>query len=104
MAPVTFVHGQEEFFIELHAARRLCLNFHHPTFDAVRIELPVPGAIEAISELDPFAVAAHLHHLRPTVQRSGSGMGGAIHNAVYTNRASKLRIERLRDIVLAELT
>src|SRR5690606_15186884 len=45
-----------------------------PGADAVRVELVVPGAVEAVGDVDPLAVPADLDHLRAAGQRQvGAG-------------------------------
>ena len=44
------------------------IDLCHPSANAVRVELVVPGAIERIGDVNAAPVAAQLHHLRAAVQ------------------------------------
>src|SRR5207248_10782355 len=56
----------EEVFVKTHAAFRVGFKLDHPTADTIGIELLIPRGIKRIGKIDPFAVAAHFHHLRAT--------------------------------------
>ena len=56
---------------------RLRVDLDHPALDAVRIELVVDHAVERVREVDALAVAAHLDHLRPAVERPRGPTGAA---------------------------
>src|SRR5438093_13749108 len=56
----------EKVFVNTHAALRVGFKRDHPTASAVGIELLIPRGIKRIGKIDPFAIAAHFHHLRAT--------------------------------------
>ena len=60
---------QEEIFVKRDAAVATGVQFHHPTVYAIGIELLVPRGIKRVRKIDPFAIPAHFHHLRPAGQR-----------------------------------
>src|SRR5215471_10095655 len=60
---------QEHFRIQLEAATRRGVELRHPSANAVRIKLLVPGAIERVRKVNAAAVAAQFYHLRAAVQR-----------------------------------
>src|SRR5206468_3028557 len=89
----------EEILVERDAAVRTGIKFHHPTANAVRIKLLVPGRVKRVGKIDPLPIAAHLHHLRsPRKWLIGLlRMRRAVHNSTDANRASLLWIEWIRD-------
>ena len=95
----------EKVFVKGHAALRVGIKFHHPTANAVGIELLVPRRIKRVGEIYPFAIAADFHHLRPARERLSPflRMRGAIGDAADAYRAGLLRIEWIGDVVLQEL-
>src|SRR5690349_14614489 len=58
----------EEFRIEGHAALRLDVELHHPSIDALRIELRIDRAVERIGKIDAPSVTADLDHLRAAIE------------------------------------
>src|SRR5213594_252007 len=56
----------EKVFVKTHAALRVGFKLDHPTAYAVGIELLIPRGIKRIGKIDPFAIAAHFHHLGTT--------------------------------------
>src|SRR5437660_2061720 len=96
---------QEKVFVKRDAAIASGIKFHHPTADAVGIELLVPRRIERVGEIDPFAVAAYLHHLRSACEWLiwFLRVRRAIGDAADAYRAGLLRIEWIRHIVLKKL-
>src|SRR5439155_23613550 len=95
----------KEILVERDAAVRTGIKFHHPTADAIRIKLLVPGRVKRVGRIASFAVAAHFHHLRTTGERLIGllRMRRAIHNSTDANRAGLLWIEWIRDVVLQKL-
>src|SRR6185437_9287562 len=59
----------EEIRIERDPAVRTGVAHHLDAAHALRIELPVPCAVERVGEIDALAVAADLDHLRTAVER-----------------------------------
>src|SRR5439155_4537133 len=59
----------EKLRIEFHAALRIGVQLHHPAPYAVRIELRIPRSVKRVREVNPSAVTADFHHLRPAVER-----------------------------------
>src|SRR6202451_4721004 len=103
MRAIALFGWQEEIRIKLQTAAGLDVALHHPAFDSGRIELSIPGAIEAIGEVDTPTIAAHLHHLRPAIDRPGGRGRRALDDAAEAHRAGELRIVRGRNIILTHL-
>src|SRR5215470_4526324 len=105
MRPMRGRPFDEEALVEGDATAEIGVELHHPAVDAVRIELRIDGAVERVGEIDALAVAANLHHLRPTVEIAvlGAGMRRPRHNAADAYLTSELRIERIADIVLLQV-
>src|SRR5690606_10389310 len=66
---IAVLEPDTELPVELEPAARLRAHHHHRTRYAVGVELPVPGAVERVGEVDAFPVAADLDHLRPAAER-----------------------------------
>ena len=81
---------REESGVGDQAARRdIGVQLGHPRPDAVGIEHLVPRRLERVGDIDPSAVAADLHHLRPATQRQigRHGMRPASHDPAEADRA-----------------
>jgi hypothetical protein len=65
----------------------------------------VPRRIKRVGEIDTFAIAADLNHLRPAIERllRPARMSRAAHDATQMDRARLFRVGRVRDVVLDEL-
>src|SRR5579871_3155826 len=59
----------EELVIELNSTLRTNVQFHHPTADALGIELFVPSPVQRIGEEHAFSIAAEFNHLRSAIER-----------------------------------
>src|SRR5256885_2209223 len=96
---------EEEIAIELEPAVGLHVELRHPAADAFRIKLRVPRRVERVGDVHAPAVAAHLHHLRPPVQRlvGQRRVRGAPDDAPDADRSGEPRRERVADVVLAQL-
>src|SRR5262245_49412423 len=96
---------EEEVVVEGHSSAGVDVDFGHPSPDAIRIDLAVPRRVEAVSDIDSFAVAADFDHLRSAVERllRRTRMRHASGNATEPDRAHSLRTERVGDVVLDEL-
>ena len=96
MNPV-IVAFEEKIFVQRDAAIVARVKFHHPTTDAVGIELLVPGGIKRVGEIDSFTIAADFYHL--WASREGliglARMRCAIDDAADANGAGLLWIERI---------
>ena len=97
---------EEEVAVERHAAARVDIDLGHPSTDAVRIELAVPGRVEAVGDVDALSVAADLDHLRSAVDRLPrlAWVWRTAGNAAKTDRAHFHRVKRISDVVLDELS
>ena len=96
------VELDEKLFIELHPALWVRVNLYHPTLHTIGKELFIPRGIERVGEIDAFAVAADLDHLRTAVERlpGFARVGGAAHDAAEMERAGFFRVGGIRDVVL----
>src|SRR5262245_18445358 len=63
------VELQEELRIEFDPTFGWDVQLGHPTFNAFRIKLLVPGLVKGIGEIHAPAITTDFHHLRPAVQR-----------------------------------
>src|SRR5262245_19890504 len=97
---------EEEIAIERQAPAGIDVDLRHPSPYAVRIALAVPRRVQAVCDVDPFAVAADFEHLRSAVERllRPAGMRRAARDAAEADRAHFFGIERVGDVVLDELT
>src|SRR5438132_45265 len=95
--------GHEELGIDAEAALRRRVQLGRPAADALGIELGIPTRVQRVGQVDPPSVAAQLDHLRPTVERASPGVLGAGNDAAQANGASQFGIERIADVILAEL-
>src|SRR5215471_17571901 len=68
-----FPEVHEELWIKGYATRRIGIDPHHPATHP-GIELVIPATVERIGEVDTPSVAAHLHHLRRTLDCPPLGM------------------------------
>src|SRR5262249_55408298 len=62
------VELDKKLFVEFHPAAGVGIDLHHPALYAVGIELLIPGRVKRVGEVDAFAVAADLNHLRAAVE------------------------------------
>src|SRR5262252_3530564 len=97
---------EQEPFIELHPTLRICIDLHHPTLNAVRIELFIPWGVERICEIDALAVTTDFDHLRAAVERPlwFFRVRRTANDAAEVDRAGLPRSGRIGDVVLDELT
>src|SRR5690606_6511986 len=86
----------EEVLVDAEVAIRLGIDLHHPTLDAVGIELRIPGRIQGVGDVHAAAVAAHLDHLRRAVERRlwRRRMRGSPYDAPNLDLAGEYRVER----------
>src|SRR5262245_15811173 len=70
---------------------------------AVGIELVVPCRVERVGPVDPLAVTANLDHLRTASIRLAAWVRGTTSDAADVDRACKLRLPRVGDVVLTHL-
>src|SRR6202022_2557141 len=59
------VELDKELFIELDPALWVCIDLHHPTLYAIRIELIVPWRVVRVGKVDALAVGAGFDPLGP---------------------------------------
>src|SRR5271154_2693937 len=104
--PAQIPEFQKELRVELHAALRLGIDFHHPASNSVRIKLRVPWRIKRIREISTTPVPAQLHHLRAAIQRRRRifGMCRAPHDATYMHGPGFFGMERIGNIVLKKFS
>src|SRR5436190_1680499 len=100
------VELNKEFLVEFHPTLWVGIDLYHPTLYPIGIELFVPRRVQRVGEVDALAVAADLDHLRTAIQ---SLLGllrvcRPAHDATEVDRTSLLRVRRIRDVVLDELT
>ena len=57
MMDAIVVAFHEKVFVQGDAAVATCVEFHHPTAEAIRIKLLVPRRIKRVGKIDSFAVA-----------------------------------------------
>src|SRR6478609_8677490 len=69
MRPMRLRPFDKEFGVERNAPAGIDIKLHHPAVDSLRIELRIDSAVKGIGEVDAFAVAADLHHLRSAIER-----------------------------------
>src|SRR5262245_21875760 len=96
---------EEEIAIERDAAARIDVDFGHPSPNAIRIELRVPRCVEAVGDVDAFAVAADFDHLWSAVERLPwlARMRRAAGDAAEPDRTNFFRIEWVGHVVLEKL-
>src|SRR5467141_2457449 len=95
----------EKLLIAIDATVGLGIEFDHPTANAVRIKLFVPGSIKRVGKIDAPAVAADFNHLRSAGQWLVLilRMRRAVGDAADADRGGLLRIERIGDVILQHL-
>src|SRR6266699_2060626 len=95
----------EKLLVEIEATVGLGIEFDHPTADAVRIKLLVPGSVKRVGEIDARAVAADFNHLRSAGQWPVLilRMRRAVGDAADADRGGLLRIERIGDVIVQHL-
>src|SRR6266540_5534543 len=94
----------EEIWIKLHAAIGIGVDTDHPSFEEVRIELVIPGAVQAIRHVHALAVSADVNHLW-TAQKPAVVLGMSFFacDAADLDLTDELWIEWIRNIVLMKL-
>src|SRR5207253_1389352 len=88
--------------VELDASVVADVELRDPTLQPVGIELVVPRLVQTVRDVHALAVAAHLDHLRTTVERAGVRMRGAANDAAKVYRPGLLGAEWVGDVVLEE--
>src|SRR5262249_39366347 len=86
MSPVSIRKTHPVFFRKLEAAARVRIGHDLSAWHAIGIELVVPCRIQRVGPVDPLAVAANLHHLRPACVRFAVGMFRTASNAADMDR------------------
>src|SRR3984893_1541167 len=103
MRPVSVREAYPVVLCQLEAAARVRIGHDLSAWHAVGIELVVPRRVERVGPIDPLAVAADLNHLRTACIHLAVRVRCAASNAADVDRARKLRLPRVRDIVLTHL-
>src|ERR1700752_5544469 len=100
------VELDKELFVELHPALWVQIDFRHPALNAIGIKLLVPRGIEGVSKVAALAVAADFDHLRTAVESllGFLRVSRSAYDAAEMDRARLLRVRRIRDVILDELT
>src|ERR1700733_5136348 len=88
---------------QFQAASRVSDRHDLGSWDAIGIELIVPGGIERVGPIDALAVAADLDHLRAARVSAAVRVGRASGDAADTDGAGELGLSRLGDVVLTHL-
>src|SRR5688500_3491983 len=102
----TVLELDEEPRIESDPTGGVGVHLGDPAADAIGVELRIPRRVERVADVDALAVAAHLDHLRSSVERR-VGVGRvrpAANDSTDLHRASEPRVERIADVVLPELS
>src|SRR5580698_8963982 len=89
---------------QLQAARRVGDRHDLGSWDAIGIELIVPGGIERVGPIDALSVTADLNHLRPACKGFAIRVRRAPRNASDTDGPGELGLPRFGDVVLTHLT
>src|SRR5262245_36575636 len=88
---------------QLEAAARVRMGHDFSAWHAIGIELVVPGRVKRVGPVDPLSVTADLDHLRATSINVAARVGRTTSDAANMNRARKLRLPRVGDVVLTHL-
>src|ERR1700716_596128 len=98
------VKFQEKFLIHGNSALGLGVQLHHPTANALGIELLVPWSVERVSEIKALAITAHFHHLRSTIQGTlrSTRMCRPPDDAAQVYGTGKFWMTRIGHIILLE--
>src|SRR5690348_5034876 len=96
----------EELRIESHRAVVSDVELHHPTLQAIGVELIVPSAVERVGKIYALSVAADFDHLRSAVERlrGVAWVRRAFGDAADANRTDELRIEWVANVVLSHFS
>src|SRR5207244_1540035 len=102
-------HGvklQEQLWVEAHASIGINIDLRQPAANTVRVELLIPSAVERIGQVNAFSVPADLDHLWSAVQwRAGMiSVRFTTHDAAQLYRAGPHRLERIRHVILQQLS
>src|SRR5262245_31578001 len=103
MRPISVRKAHPVVRCQLEAAARVRIGHDLSAWHAVGIKLVVPRRIERIGPVDPLAITANLDHLRTACIRLAARVGRAASDAADVDRASKLRLSRVGDVVLTHL-
>src|SRR5215831_14766362 len=100
MRPVSVREAYPVILCQLEAAARARIRHDLRAWYAAGIELVIPSRIERVGPVDPFAVAANLDHLGTACILLAARVGRTPSNAADVDRARKLRLPRVGDIIL----
>src|SRR5437764_5967672 len=98
-----YLERHEEVRVRSDATIRVGVELHDPPLDALRLELGVPGGVQRVRHIDSLPIPADLHHLRAAVEGAGRRVSALVDDAAEVDRAGELGVERVRNVVLAEL-
>src|SRR5215472_16212988 len=104
MRPVSIRKADPVVLCQLETAARVRIGHDLSAWYTVRIELVVPGRIQRVGPVNPLAVTANLHHLRAPCVRLAVGVLCTASNAADVDRARKLRLPRVGDVILTHFT
>src|SRR5207248_10671853 len=71
---------REESSVEAQPALWSGVDERRPALDPVRVELLIPARVQRVGQVRALTVAAQLHHLWASVERTAGGVGGLAHD------------------------
>src|SRR6476659_607535 len=103
MRPVSVGEADPVVLCQLEATARVCIGHNLGARYSVRIELVIPRRVERIGPVHPLAIATDLYHLRTACICLTVWVRRAADNAADVDRARKLRLSGVGDVVLTHL-
>src|SRR6266700_4705452 len=104
MRPVPVGEADPVVLCQFEAAGGACMGHHLGAWNALRIELVVPGRVERVGPVYALAVAADLDHLGSTGIGLAVRMRCAGCDAADADRPGKPGLAGISDIVLTHLS
>src|ERR1700761_9509770 len=104
MRPASIGEAHPVVLRQFEAAARVRIGHDLSAWHSIGIELVVPGRIERIGPVDPLTVTANLDHLRTACKHLAAWVGRTASDATEMDRARKLWLSRVGNVVLAHLT
>src|SRR5262249_57263639 len=103
MRPVSLREAHEIVLCQLETPACVRIGHHFSAWYAHGIELVVPRRVERVGPVDPLAVTANLDHLRTAAIHLAAWVRGTTSDAADVDRACKLWLPRVRDVLLTHL-
>src|ERR1700720_4569820 len=103
MCPVSVREAHPVVLCQLKAAAGVRIGHDLRARHSVGIELVVPRRVERVGPVDPLAVTANLDHLRTACTHLATRVWPTASDAADVDRARKLWLPRVGDIVLTHL-